>query len=710
MDGRSLPDIVIEYSFYLLIFLVPIIWLPVNYELFEFNKMTLTYILATAIFGAWIFKGISERRLYIKRTPLDLVLLLFLAGNILATIFSNDPHMSIFGYYSRFNGGLLSTVTYIFLYYALVTHLDKEKAIKLLLVGFASSVLVAIYAIIQHPTPLFRNPDGSFRGIDAGYWDQNGEVRAFSTLGQPNWLAAYMAMFFFIGTSFLLTLEKNWQKLLILSGLALIFLGFTFTYSRGGTLGFVAGGILFLMLLFLSKPTFLEKIHDRILFVRRHIRVPKLGNDWRWFFGVIAIIVVSNLAFGNAFTKRGAAFDVSGSVTQLEIEGEQTGQIRLIVWKGALNTFKHYPIFGTGVETFAVSYYKFRPPEHNETGEWDFLYNKAHNEYLNYLSTTGIVGTLPYLALIIAFLFIVVGWLYFSTENKEKLLSLGLVSAYVSYLVQNVFGFSVVIIAILFFLIPGFFFIISDLEKSRNFVLLSEKNLKLLSAHPLWEYSSKLAVVILTAALVLLAINSWVADYYFAKGISGNTADVVYTNLSSATRLRPDEPLFVSELAAAEANLSHQVEDKDFAKKMEENSLKHIEKALSISPNNLGVWRNKLRVLFELVKVDHDRYLPDAIKTAEKVGELAPTDAKTQYNIALFYLLRDDPDYEKANDILKKVVSWRPQYLEARKQLVENYIDQGKNKEAKEQLNYLLTENPDDEKSLKLLKQLTKSD
>jgi O-antigen ligase len=57
-------------------------------------------------------------------------------------------------------------------------------------------------------------------------------------------------------------------------------------------------------------------------------------------------------------------------------------------------------LFGTGVETFAYAYYFVRPQAHNLTSEWDYLYNKAHNEYLNYFATTGFIGLGTYLLVI----------------------------------------------------------------------------------------------------------------------------------------------------------------------------------------------------------------------------------------------------------------------------------------------------------------------
>src|SRR5690606_34366285 len=62
--------------------------------------------------------------------------------------------------------------------------------------------------------------------------------------------------------------------------------------------------------------------------------------------------------------------------------GTDSGKIRQIVWQGAVDIWKANPVFGSGVETFAYAYYLHRPADHNLTSEWDYLYNKAHNEYL----------------------------------------------------------------------------------------------------------------------------------------------------------------------------------------------------------------------------------------------------------------------------------------------------------------------------------------
>ncbi|MCH7541930.1 O-antigen ligase family protein, partial [Patescibacteria group bacterium] len=463
MNSSRIAETIIEYTFYVLIFLVPIIWLPFTSELFEFNKIILVYFGTSIVLTAWIFKSVSERAFTYKRTPLDIPILLFLAANIAATIFSIDQHVSIFGYYSRFNGGLLSTVSYIILYFALVTFFNREKLYRLLKILLFSAAFVAVYAILQHPNPLFRNADGSFRGIDAGYWNQNAQARAFSTLGHPNWLAAFMIMVIPIGFFFLVAARQIWERILISTSLIAYFLAFTFTYSRGGTVGFVAmAAVLIVGLIFTFRKEILSYFRkgqaSRIL---NKIQPPKIG-----FY--ISLVIIGWLSvfyfFGNAFTSRGinlAAIRAEGE-TQLAAAGNETGRIRLIVWKGGVEIFKNSPIFGSGVETFAFSYNLFRPPEHNLTVEWDFLYNKAHNEFVNYLSTTGGLGIATYMILVITPAVLVTIYLNLKRSYLQKIFALSLLASLAGYHSQNFFGFAVVPIALLFFLVPAFFFIDSQ--------------------------------------------------------------------------------------------------------------------------------------------------------------------------------------------------------------------------------------------------------
>src|SRR3989339_981087 len=143
----------------------------------------------------------------------------------------------------------------------------------------------------------------------------------------------------------------------------------------------------------------------------------------------------------------------------IRVGGSDSMDIRKVVWQGAIELGQRYPLFGPGVETFAYTYYWVRPAAHNLLSEWDFLYNKAHNEYLNFLATTGFFGLLTYLLLIFSIIRVIarsnatwLSWIPLAgkshstndlkTENRE--LKTPLLLGSLSILITNYFGFSVV--------------------------------------------------------------------------------------------------------------------------------------------------------------------------------------------------------------------------------------------------------------------------
>src|SRR6202012_4294768 len=137
-------------------------------------------------------------------------LLLFLLSQIISSIFTLDSHVSWWGYYSRFNGGLLSTICYIILYYAFVTNMNVKQVWKTMLVSLFSGLGVSIWGFPSHfgadPTCFV------FRGtFDTSCWTDafKPTIRAFSTLGQPEWLAAYMAFLLPVAMAYMI---KNRNK------------------------------------------------------------------------------------------------------------------------------------------------------------------------------------------------------------------------------------------------------------------------------------------------------------------------------------------------------------------------------------------------------------------------------------------------------------------------------------------------------------------
>lgn len=222
--------------------------------------MILTYTLTVVIVGTWLLKIINQKSLIFNRTPLDIPLLLFLGANILSTIFSIDPHTSIWGYYSRSNGGLLSIVTYLLLYWAYVSNMDSTRVLNTLKIAILSGVIISFWGILEHfgisPSCIILRNE-----FNASCWVQDVQARVFATLGQPNWMAGYLSMLIFPTLYFFLTSISKNEKIIYFSSLISLYLGFTFTYSRGPTLGLIGGFVVFILFYTLRHP---EAISRRI--------------------------------------------------------------------------------------------------------------------------------------------------------------------------------------------------------------------------------------------------------------------------------------------------------------------------------------------------------------------------------------------------------------------------------------------------------------
>ena len=407
---------IIEYGFCGLAFLVPLVWTTSTFELFEFPKMILVYLLTVMIAAAFFVKCVVLGKLDFPRTPLNKPIAAFVLVNILATIFSIDRYTSIFGYYTRFNGGLLSLLCYVALYYVFIEEM-RDKRNRFVRSLLLSSLLVSIYGILQH------------FGIDKDYWVQDVQRRVFSTLGQPNWLAAFLVMMIPVSLSQMLGRAKGAQLQYVFLP-TILYSAFWFTSSRSGLLGF--GAAMATFLIFLGKEN-LKKNWRPLLLV---------GLSW---------LLISVLTF----TPKIVAAATPSAHPQQTPTGS-TVQIRLAVWKGTLNLIKDHPLLGTGPETFAYSFLPYRPVELNQTAEWEFLYNKAHNEYLNVAACTGLLGLAAYLWIIGKFILWnlkerLVGLSATQGERSETLRT-GLFAGWVGVLVSNFFGFSVVLTSLLFWL------------------------------------------------------------------------------------------------------------------------------------------------------------------------------------------------------------------------------------------------------------------
>lgn len=130
----------------LLLIAVPLLMSTSSSEMFEFPKMMAMYSLSLLIASLYVL-GIVFGRWTFRSNRLIFYLMLWLVTQTVATTFSIDWYTSVFGYYGRFNGGLLSTVSYVVLILVGLQVIDEQAKKLLWHISLTTAALVFVYQV-----------------------------------------------------------------------------------------------------------------------------------------------------------------------------------------------------------------------------------------------------------------------------------------------------------------------------------------------------------------------------------------------------------------------------------------------------------------------------------------------------------------------------------------------------------------------------------
>ena len=286
--------------------------------------------------------------LSIRGNSLHLFIAFYFAYN--AFLFAVAPHADK-AYFVN-----LTFLILLFFITALVVSSRKQYLCLLYLLAF-TVIVSSIYGLLQlpgHDYPLSTRLLGK---------------RIFSFFGNPNLFAAFLVVNLPLLFSGFFTGTRLAKKLFALS-IGLAVLGLLLTGTRAALLGATISAALFFVL------TWRESDQKRYL----------------WAVSTVAVLVM-------------AGFLYSTQTTEIRIAGLS---LRQYEWGNTLKIARDHPIFGTGVGSFNVYYPAYR----EKSAEIDLgLKNHelrvehAHNEFLEILSDSGIVGFLLFSGILLAFFY-----------------------------------------------------------------------------------------------------------------------------------------------------------------------------------------------------------------------------------------------------------------------------------------------------------------
>lgn len=714
----------IRILYLILFFVTPLVMNVQTSELFEFNKMLTIYVSTVCIGGLWaVWMILQNPRTQFPRLIM-IPILLFLGILVVSTLFSIDPHTSVYGYYGRFNGGLLSIISYFVLFFVGIQVWRKENVIQLLYVSMLSSAIVVLWALpgkMGHDlTCLLFTGDFS----TSCWTDQfRPTERMFSTLGQPNWLGAYLVIHLCLGLWYTLRnafavpqksspsysqkKKKQNQSVRLWSGesvvgmgyVLLMMMGIVFTGSRSALAAAVGAGILFgLGVVFVYARQVGEwtrsSLQSSVLVVRTCILTLIMGGCLLVFgTGISSLDRMVHLPsiLSSQYDESEQAYPLLEEEvprpTALEGGVTDSFEIRTIVWEGALELGRQYPLFGTGVETFAYAYTFVRPVAHNTTSEWDFVYNKAHNEFLNYLATTGYLGLGAYLMMIGMVYFLGGRFVIsrFRNQHKTSIVSLSpdavliatLLIAYTTIHITNAIGFSTTTINLIFYLIPAWIVVLSMYNTT------PETNNKESDDTP-WHTTLVRAIGLLVVAAGVLQLLGGIVRYYEAdvwyargKGLTGDQDSIVY--LETALEARYDH-IYDDALSRSIGELVFlytygNEEPPDIVDDLITAANQYNARSLEYSMQNVSYWKTRARNQYLFYQgTDDVSYLVDGIESLKLARTIAPNTPKLLHNLGQFYSLLADEQMNtqdteeirvKALESLDLAIQLKPNYRDA---------------------------------------------
>lgn len=371
---------------------VPLFFDGHAYSVFDISKITVLYILTFGLIALWAIRGGFRW----AQNALTYPILAILASTIISTVFAVNPYLSFAGVYKRY-GGLLSTMVYMVLFFAVVEFVNRDRIKMFVNVIVLTACVASVYGILQ------------CFGLDPYNWTNTFGfgTRSASTFGHPSFFGTYLIM----------------ALPLVLYG---ILQGNRWMYP-------VAGLLMYAMFLSKTRSAFVGMIVALIYFFvlyRHRISYKVVGL-------VLVVIIGLSFVMPHSPVKR-FGYDLKN--------WKPSGTIgyRLRIGMTTLDIIRDYPTFGVGMDCLGTRYATYYETRYKEICKGNN--NRAHNAVLSILVEQGVVGLL-------AWLYIIVIYFRKVLANSDDLLVVALSSGVVAYIAQNMFSFGGVGVTPLFWML-----------------------------------------------------------------------------------------------------------------------------------------------------------------------------------------------------------------------------------------------------------------
>ncbi|MFQ5901191.1 MAG: O-antigen ligase family protein [Thermodesulfobacteriota bacterium] len=391
---------IIETGLILLIVFTPFALGSVHIR--AYTLMELTVLLLVVI---WFIKMINQGEICIPKTPLNIPILLFICliffqliplPEYILKVISPNTHriysdtinslstasttglansLSLYPYATKTE--LLKFMSYIGVFFLIIGNITTGRQINRLIMAIViTGFLVSIFALIQ-----------SFTWNGKIYWviEFTRGASPFGPFINKNNFAGYINLIIPVALSMFMMKRDNNKKALFGFMAVVMATAIFLSMSRGGVFAF-SGGLIFMGFL--------------LLFRRGGYR--KGGLILGGFLSCLLLYLI--------YVGIGPAIERLATLTEKETYLREQ---RWTVWLATTGIIRDFPFFGTGLDTFEMIFPIYKPLKIVK-----LRYIDAHNDYIQFVSETGIAGVLIGITF-----FIILFKKAFSSLNNPKLMT-----------------------------------------------------------------------------------------------------------------------------------------------------------------------------------------------------------------------------------------------------------------------------------------------
>jgi O-antigen ligase len=529
-----------------------------------------------------------------------LILIFFTTGLIVATISSNDTYISVLGDTQRKNGFLQYFSLVIILIYS-SRAINVLQAKSLIKYAVNVSFILSFYGLLQ------------VSGKDFIKWN-NPYNSMIGTLGNPNFASALLAVLLVIlVTQFTNTRLSLSYRLIAIVAAIMSIICIIFSDSRQGLVAFGAGFLFYFSLTIYFKN---KKVGLSLILISAMLLILSI-------FGMLQKGPLAYYLYKDSVSVRG------------------------FYWRSAVEMFQNNIFTGVGLDRYGEYFKLYRESEYPLRYGFNINSNNAHNVFLQFFATGGVLLGLSYLILCLVVFSLGIK-LIRNSEKEVRSITITLLSAWIAFQSQSFISIDSIGLSIWGWIISGA--ILGMVRNHGKLVLTSNHavNYKASSNKRMKEeiYQKFIFVLILVPTLTFS---------YFQSKSESDILKAKFFTVPSAEQNKPEVAKYSKEVidnrftdpAYKLLSLTY-LYDMGF-KNEAYNNIKKLEVS---DPNNLDVLLSLAVISQELGNVS------DSIETREKITKLDPWNAENYFQLIKLYKLVGNLESAKIN--YEKIISFAP--------------------------------------------------